>query len=353
MSIDYKVLGDYQELLSNSIDMSEMKISHYTSMLSLKNIIENRSFRSSHGQYMNDPLDGVSLYKAVLDLIKDDLYSTRAYPYIDQIINNYQSIDSVDVAEDLARYRLSKKQKIALRLFRVMAKYMQGKFQAQGTFPVSNYVLSFSEYNPDESVSSWISYGDDGRGVRIDFDASSFYLSIQKSFLKKKISFDNENKYQYRNEPSISVSRCVYRTEDQILDMASDIYENFIDKYQFFQKYNYQESFYVAMAIEDLSLIIKRSEYSNEKEIRIIFKNIPGSKSPRFGNYFGVEFDYSEKKNSIIRKINFNFDVKSLKNICVGPRCDVLSANSIVGFVKNFHGISCDITKSTVSYAGK
>lgn len=308
---------------------------HYCSVETFLNIIRNHTLRMSDLCKSTDRLE----LKSLLDAIKE------------KVMERYRKED--DFCESVI-YGMNKEEAFAFLVDRVVEKIKNDTDQML-------FGVCFSENG--DLLDQWREYADKGTGLAIGFETKWFdNLCENKPFKFSKVTYGYkcENKKIVRN-------------------FADELYEEMIyamvraDTNRIIND-NMCLSHLVQMSIYLESIFIKREEYRNEKEWRLILDDESTCKSYDEWDFYynwkdkcdkydennifklipkGMEF--MPKNGKIISFLDLKFDLEEenlpIKKIVIGPNCkvDELDILHLLGFYK-YASDEIEIIKSKSSY---
>lgn len=201
----------------------------------------------------------------------------------------------------------------------------------------SIYICCFSKES--DILSQWRAYAEDGKGVSIGFDLEK--LKIADNFLIREIIYEN-NVVQDRIENDVEI--------------VADTISTVLSEHEITMKEE-QIDVFLHELIPELAKY-KNPAFSEEKEIRLIycddlkFEKIIDKHGAfrRKWQSKGLEHDFRIiESNNITEFVKLDFDLGSIEEICIGPKC-LLSKNDIKNVVKKLLGVEIDVIKSKSSY---
>lgn len=258
---------------------------HYTSIYSLKGIIENKELWVTGIDYLNDS--------------KERKYIIE---YLEFVINKLKEIDNNGIVECL-KYVLW-----GIRLFfKEELSETDGIYDEIRSYVNNNlirrlndsYVLSLSKNN--DSLTLWGNYSNN-EGYNIGFeknslidtfinsDSSENWIPLHGEVLYKSINYDKDIK------------------SNEIIIEIQEYYNKCI-------KYNVSKEKIICGLIGNMiyiGLFIKQKEFMNEEEYRVVFLR---------ENYFekGFRTEFRIKDSSVIPFIKVPFNERDIKSIKIGP----------------------------------
>lgn len=262
-----KILQKYQNF--------PKQVYHYTDANAFLSILSNKKLWASHILFQNDKKEALYSLDLLYEVLKEK----------EQIFkNNYFDIN--EIFNDIK------------------------SFTGQNTF-----TISFSEKRDD--LNQWRGYANTPISYCIGF-APKELKEIQiknEDFTDETV--DTENTRNKRKEPIVeSITNtlfysCIYEREPQ-----KRLIEAIIDKQFYYKEYKKDELNNFGMAVQimtdflPVSSLYKHPSFSEEKEYRLVFENVPRKKIQiRMGH------------DRFIPYIEVPIDTKNIKDIVIGP-CD-------------------------------
>lgn len=334
-----------------NLSADDMLVDHYTSQGNILSIIKNENFRASHSNFMNDP-DDANYFKAVMEnAIFNGLANSENWTHENHVLIG-KIFDDVDIY--IGNLMEFCKNKINFSILMKLIQKMIGDFDQKiktSEYEVipGYYVISFSHYLEDGDLMLWRSYANDGKGGRITFSLPDLYKSYE---------IDN----QFPKE-AIHIYDCIYADRMKIKQIVSDCIgriivdiENFLSKNHIISLNDIDEKESVVdqflcekmRFIQKMSCMIKSHHYEGEKEVRLVIDSRHIDKE---------KFWASEKM--IVPYVDFHFSSLSICSVSVGPRSDVRSSKSMLGFCyhhlvdKGLKRKNIYVDRSPVRYVGR
>lgn len=339
--LPYGYLQDF--CLKKMVDVNST-VSHYTNFSSLKGIIETGLIRASHCMYMNDPSDGMEFYDCFIAILMDLLKNTK-FEY--DIARLYAEASGSAFVEPsyLANPNISSSERI-YRIFKLCEKLIRDKnssFKGDSFNLNDLYLISFVVESENDYVGNWMSYGDDGFGVRIDINVGRAVLAA-KDFIEKNMPHDVKPE-AFIQFNSLGLYACEYLDAQEIRDKASQFLSHIDPIFDF--SFPDDEAFNlsleaIAISMFGVSSLIKNKSYSFERECRLIIKGIPAKKT-------NIGYHVSRQYLKPYREIGF--DRNGISKIICGPRCDLRSVNSIYHLISTTKSKQFEKHKSSKEFS--
>lgn len=307
--------------------MKEKIVYHYCGVETFLNIIRNHTLRLSD---LCSSTDNMEL-KCLLDMVKDkviDIYEERK-EFVDSVIYGMERDDAF--------------------IFLLQTEIEKMKAESEQLL----YGICFSEEG--DLLGQWREYGDRGRGVSIGFKTEWFERLCEKDRLFKfsKVLY-NENEEE---------------TLSKIIRYAEMIYEGIIDVIGNFKTCDilnnpYGASYYLNLVKREMyadSVFIKRVEYAEEKEWRLIIDDEETRKNyddwETLYNWKDISLqreikdtiyellpnalEFTVKNNKIVSFLDLKYDIDvdnmPIQKIIIGPNCKV--SESDIFFLLEFFGL--------------
>ena len=189
----------------------------------------------------------------------------------------------------------------------------------------STFIFCCSPIDSQKRLSMWRLYGNDAKGVCLEFEINLKKRCRFKICDIAYITFDNTNDASSKGMVSVKVF---------------DLLKSFIDWVSFGGKYKFRFN-----TLHDWAHFFKPEEYADEKEIRVLYKDRRKNNSKWtlrpdsriFSPY--IEFELND----------VNFPLK-LKSVVLGPKCSEVKVNlnQIRDFMKSSGFIDVDVKESPI-----
>lgn len=206
----------------------------------------------------------------------------------------------------------------------------------------SIYISCFSKKS--DILSQWRAYADDGKGVSIGFQLDK--LNSAENLLEEEIIYLND------------------KSMNQMIDNLQTLYDPIVsliandsksDKYV-----NKQEL--VKKVLHELIPVLakyKNPAFREEQEVRLIYcrsmeieKRLYRYNQKKEEKLNILELDHEYRitgDNKITEFIKLDFNPKSIKHICIGPKCS-MEVNDLMRIVNELLNIDIKVTRSKASY---
>lgn len=272
-------------IIKNNLDylesLSDIKtIYHYTDIVGLKGILEDKNFKVSHAKFMND----ISEIIYTQNLIIDELNKLKSKEQNSSVILIYNTFLEIMNNE-----------------FNYTASFEKLKYRA-ATDRLPEYILSFS-LNED-SPHLWSTFiCKDGYNIGIDFH----------SFYKKMTSISLNN-----SKPIIIPSKVIYdiNRQKEIINLRIIEFVNIAIKYNFIFISNFYLRFLSSMRL--FAIFFKNPLFFDDNEFRIVIFN--------YKNLGYINPEYRIKMNCLIPfipSINYKKEIERkllpVNSITIGP----------------------------------
>ncbi len=272
MSIDFDTYKALEQLIG-ATDYSD-RIIHYSRLQTLENILRSNELWFGHLSDMND----TSECKYFLSAIEPALNELIIAP-------------SLDPVRDFLKQSIN-------RAFS------------------ETFISSWCEYGPrnrDGSLPMWQVYGDDGQGIGIIVDSSSFQPS---RLTPSKVNF------------FITNSRVKYFTKEEASSHARDVARRVSKGFNFENELN--ELMSIAIMLATMAPTVKHPSFEHEKEIRFISMDPIPEFRPMRGDVSISELDVRSKRRRFAQlplrnypEYEFDLSITNiLKAVLVGPGAD-------------------------------
>ncbi len=329
----------------------DILVDHYTSQSNILSIIKYENFRASHSNFMNDPDDANYFKVAMENAIFNGLANSENWTHEDHVLIG-KVFDDIDIyigkLMDFCKNKLNFT--VLMKLIRKMIGDFDQKIKTSEYEVIPGYyVISFSHYLEDGDLMLWRSYANDGKGGRITFSLSDLYKSyeIDNQFPKDAIHV-YECIYADRVKIKQVVSGCIERI---MIDVEDFLNKNSITSLKRLEEKELIVDQFLSEKmrfIQKMSCMIKSHHYQGEREVRLVIDSKQVNKE---------KFWASEKM--IIPYVDFQFSSLSICSVSVGPRSDVRSSKSMLGFCyhhlvdKGLKRKNIYVDRSPVRYVGR
>lgn len=318
--------------------MIDDTIYHYCSVETFLNIIRNHTIRLSDLCKSTDRME----LKSLLDAVQKEI--------MEQYRNNFDFPDTII-------YGMEMDNAFSFMLQALISKMKNDTDQML-------FGVCFSEEG--DLLGQWREYADKGTGLAIGFDVKWFQnLCKNESFKFSKI------RYGYSKE-----------NEDIVKKYAAEIYNEMLTamlqgKSKDIIEEPYDATYFMRLArlcIYEESIFIKKNEYENEREWRLILDDEETRKSyEEWDMYYNWQkknteicqkliyklipngMEFMAKNGKIIPYLDMKFDLDKdnlpIKKVVIGPNCkvDELDVYHLLSFYK-FDGDKIEIVRSQSSY---
>lgn len=315
---------------------------HYTKIETLKKLLlgdgsSSGMLRLWNTVYMNDTFEGESFIEMMKHAAKKKMQHDRT---------GYKAGDiDLCVIEKMKKY------------FPYLDKTAS---EGEALVPINEniYVTSFSR--EENGIYMWIPYGDDAKGCTITFEEDFFDIRKTRDLLTDVAAYSDEDyplyKIQYLSEDDLSESGGEANDITRILKIMDKIWEILDDlerrlegegvlglmqnKKEKEQKENEQKEKglvrgFIADCLNEVRFLIKSSEYSFEKEVRML--------------HYSYEPKLETENYDIPRLyVDVDRDIR-IKEIKLGPKISEFETNEIVSWLSKTGKVGC-ITKSGRHY---
>lgn len=201
----------------------------------------------------------------------------------------------------------------------------------------SIYISCFSK-QPD-ILSQWRAYAEDGRGVAIGFELDD--LKIADNFMVENVIYVNNVDYDdtETDVECVADTMNIVLTENNITTKEQQIEAFLNELIPVLAKY-------------------KNPAFAEEQEIRLIYcddmklEKIINSYGAFEDGWYSKELEHDFRvvgDNNITEFVKLSFDVSSVKQIYIGPKC-LLSENDVKNIVKRLLNTDIKVKKSKSSY---
>ena len=313
-------------------------IYHYCGVETFLNIIRNHTLRLSDLCKSTDSLE----IKSLLDAVQEEI--------MNQYRNNHDFWDSVIYGMDMDD------------AFSFMLQMLISKMKKNTDQML--FGVCFSE--DGDLLGQWREYADKGTGIAIGFDAEWFErLCENKKFKFSKVT------YGYKKENMDIVKKyAISIYNEMLIAMVEGKSKDIVDG-------SYSATYMMSLELKCIyqdSLFIKKSEYENEREWRLILDDEETRKSyEEWDVYYNWKKDDAKKYQTMIRELipngmefmerngkiipyldlKFDLDENDLpiKQVIIGPNCkvDELDIYHLLEFF-GFDGNEIEIVRSASSY---
>ena len=318
--------------------MKDDTIYHYCSVETFLNIIRNHTLRLSDLCKSTDSLE----LKSLLDAVQEEI--------LEQYKNNYDFLDTIIYGMDMD-------DAFAFMLQSLISKMKNDTDQML-------FGVCFSE--DGDLLGQWREYADKGTGLAIGFDVKWFQDLCKNAlfkFSKVRYGYSKENKAIVKKHATSIYNEML---KAMIEGNSKDIIGGECSATYFMEREKqciYQES-----------IFIKKNEYENEREWRLILDDEGTHRSyDEWNVYYNWKKDKTEthqeliyklipngmefmvKSGKIIPHLDLKFDLDKnylpIKKVVIGPNCKVneLDVYHLLEFFK-FAGEKIEIMRSQSSY---
>jgi hypothetical protein len=328
------------------------KVYHYTSLAALKNIllgidieyveffsrrVESKNDRlnlhCTHTNFLNDPNEilyaWIPMREALCDLVHyyndmekaDDSLSTSLAPrnLIEELLYRLElSLTKDDVKRQAVVEQYAD-------VYKSFPKSVERIKQYQDGFYSDFYIACFSEL--DDDLSQWRGYGDNAKGVCIEYDVESLRPNLQRTMQETFL------KVVYKNKDEI---------KETIKSFVRRVVEGISHAPQEYQKEGNSIDAALMFKLFEMLCVFKSPSYGAEKEIRFFVQKVLKD------DYSGVSF--KERDSHLIPYLSFAYPAYAITKIALGPKANFMNNAMALDMIKKKRGLSFEIQQSKISY---
>lgn len=297
-----KTLSLAVEYINNNIsDYNGNSILHFTRMENAFKILRGRNLRAFNVESMKDDFDARMHIGHLLVVMEQYFKENDLWKDVEEVSSSNILLEKefMKLHREGRGVLVGVEFSVFVKNFYVFVKYMMA-YSAEYPESFSTYVTSFTLSDNSDYHDQWVEYGQNYRGVMIEFNRNALLKDIGKSL---KINSD-----------AIKIPVCLYKTDLEVYDLMKDFFSYIENKiFREFhpeREFMYNEVVKLKAVIDIIGAAIKRESYVREKECRIAVNNVSYGFSPlRLKSGSKMRF-YHE----------MNFEIGSIERIQIGSK---------------------------------